>query len=671
MTNEQMKYVQPENPFLTREGTQLHTAEDLGISEETLVSGRHEEIREDLTELAISVLPGNNLAVAVLTVDGQSATGVDIEDPNSQGAHALQLAVWKAYSEYRAPIAKAVVVTRASDAELCTHCMDVLERYAANPDLWVVDAEGTVIEENIEPTQYIQNHKNEEPGPIDDSQATDNNKSQNRAGNNTTETGKSGFESEATRESSTVGDGNLDVEYIHITGKTYHIKRKKLNTTFCGQNPQNHDYRASDQKPDLLEPCQMCIGEGGVTKVEEQKAELRHKISELVSGVRGETNDPDVFSIEEMESLIEAVPAEFVDFEKTAKEIRYQLSQSIAGVSDSPESPGTFDRSQMRSIFSAITEGDVIPLETHLFAYTSKGNLRTLPARSVKLQHRGGVGEAVFDPDGDASIKSMFTGSPRDRGFAFTSQGKVHRFNLNRALETDSRYISFSEILNVEPDESVEAVLTGTDIQEQEYIATVTRDGYIKRTSTAAFENIHSGGIRATRLAEGDEFRGVTWTSGSDDLLIETSGGMAIRFSEEEEVRPMGRTARGVGGIKLDDGDEVIDLQRISSDSSELSTITKNGYGKRTAISKYQRQARYGRGLIDIVTDDRNGPVVSVSTPSEDYSMMILSRTGRVIHIPVDEISVSGRNTKGVILMRLKNDESVVDTAVVRDQQLQ
>ncbi len=186
-----------------------------------------------------------------------------------------------------------------------------------------------------------------------------------------------------------------------------------------------------------------------------------------------------------------------------------------------------------------------------------------------------------------------------------------------------------------------------------------TRNGYVKRTAGEEFDNILSTGIIAADLEEGDELVDVEVTDGSQDLVIATEGGMTIRF-DEAEVRAMGRNARGVNGIKLQEGDAVAGLVATDEgDEQALLTVTENGYGKRTLLSEYRTQSRYGKGLIDIKTGERNGPVTAVKAVDDDDQLVLMSERGQIVRTRVDEISTVGRNTMGVIVMAVEDGDAV------------
>jgi DNA gyrase subunit A len=221
-------------------------------------------------------------------------------------------------------------------------------------------------------------------------------------------------------------------------------------------------------------------------------------------------------------------------------------------------------------------------------------------------------------------------------------------------------------IIDLDDGEESTAVVNTDDIDDG-YLAMATEGGYVKRTAVSAFENVHSGGIRAVRLEEGDSLVDVEVTPGDGDLLIGTRQGMTIRFAESD-ARPMGRSARGVNGIELEGDDRVAGLVAAESDDDRhLLTVTKNGYGKRTPLSEYRQQSRYGKGLIDIKTDARNGPVCSINAVSGDDGLVIMSESGQIMRTHVGEVSEVGRNTKGVVVMRLEETDRVAGVDVVTD----
>jgi DNA gyrase subunit A len=193
----------------------------------------------------------------------------------------------------------------------------------------------------------------------------------------------------------------------------------------------------------------------------------------------------------------------------------------------------------------------------------------------------------------------------------------------------------------------------------------MSEQGYIKRTQLSEFTNINSSGIRALTLEEGDELVGATITRGDGDLLIATAQGKAIRF-DESDVRPMGRTARGVHGVKLRDGDVAIGFVDIPAGHEGcVLTVTENGYGKRTDVGEYSQQSRNGVGLINIKQNDRNGLVAQVLSTSPESDIILMSRKGKMMRLESNDISKQGRNTQGVRVMRLDGNDSIASMEVI------
>jgi DNA gyrase subunit A len=193
----------------------------------------------------------------------------------------------------------------------------------------------------------------------------------------------------------------------------------------------------------------------------------------------------------------------------------------------------------------------------------------------------------------------------------------------------------------------------------------VTRNGYVKRTCCSEFENILSTGIIAAKLEDGDELIDVDVTDGTGDLVIATEAGMTIRFSESE-VSEMGRSARGVNGIKLQGDDKVAAMVATDDDDPRsLLTVTEHGFGKRTKLDEYRTQSRYGKGLIDIKTDDRNGRVSTAKAVTDEDHLVIMSEQGQIMRIRAGDVSQVGRNTKGVTIMGLEDDDRVASVTVV------
>ena len=305
-----------------------------------------------------------------------------------------------------------------------------------------------------------------------------------------------------------------------------------------------------------------------------------------------------------------------------------------------------------------VTREDLIPEEDVVVVVTESDYVKRMPLAEFDQQHRGGKGIIGVRPKDGDRVSTAFQANTHDYLLCFTNQGQVYRLKVFEIPEMGrtARGTSAVNVLDLDDGEEITAVVNAADLEGDRYLAMATRGGYVKRTAVDAFENIHSGGIRGIRLEEGDALADVELTDGEMDLVIGTRQGMTIRF-DENEARSMGRTARGVNGIKLTGDDEVAGLVAThGGDDRDLLTVTRNGYGKRTPLTKYRKQSRYGKGLIDIKTDERNGEVVAINAVSEADGLVIMSDKGQIMRTQVAEVSEVGRNTKGVVVMRLDED---------------
>ena len=297
---------------------------------------------------------------------------------------------------------------------------------------------------------------------------------------------------------------------------------------------------------------------------------------------------------------------------------------------------------------------------------TEDDYIKRTPLSEFRAQNRGGKGIIGADPKEGDRVSTVFQANTHDYLLCFTNHGQVYRLKVYDVPEMGrtARGTSAVNVLDLDDGEEIESVVTTDDLNAGEYLTMVTREGYVKRTPVSAFENILSTGIIATKLEDGDALTDVVMTDGSQDLVIATEGGMAIRF-DEDEVRPMGRTARGVHGIDLEDDDRVVGVTAVSEDSQWTLTVTKNGYGKRTEIDQYRVQSRHGKGLIDIKTDDRNGPVCSIGTVCPGDHVVAMTGSGQIMRTPVEDVSVVGRNTMGVIVMDVEEGDRMANVDVV------
>jgi DNA gyrase subunit A len=316
-------------------------------------------------------------------------------------------------------------------------------------------------------------------------------------------------------------------------------------------------------------------------------------------------------------------------------------------------------RTRIVEDYGTVTHEDLIPDEEVVVVMTENDYIKRMPAGQFDPQGRGGkgiIGTKLKDGD---HVSAVFRANTHDYLLTFTNQGYVYRLKVYEVPEMGrtARGKSAINLVDLDDGEAITAVVATDDLTDEECLTMVTRDGYVKRTCASEFENIHSGGLIATRLEDGDELVDVAVTDDDGDLLIGTQQGMAIRFPKEE-AREMGRSARGVNGVDLQ-GDDAVAGVVAATDDADLLTVTENGYGKRTPMSEYSTQSRYGKGLKDIKTNERNGRVTAIESATADDDLVAMSDTGQIMRTPVGDISTVGRNTMGVKIMALEDGDGI------------
>ena len=319
-------------------------------------------------------------------------------------------------------------------------------------------------------------------------------------------------------------------------------------------------------------------------------------------------------------------------------------------------------RTEIADNIADIDIEDMIAPEEMVVTVTHGGYVKRNPKNLYKAQRRGGRGITGAATHEEDFVAQLFVASTHDTLLMFTSKGRAYTkkvWEVPQAGRT-AKGKAFVNLLPLQEDERVVALLPVRDFSEGAFVVMATRRGAIKKTSLAAFGNIRVSGIIALSFADKDDLVAVRITEGSSDLLLGTRNGWAIRF-REENVRPMGRTARGVRGIKLRDGDEVVGMGVVPREGvATLLTVCEKGYGKRTPTADYPTKNRGGKGVITIKTSDRNGKVVALRIVTDDDDLMIITDGGKLIRMPVAGIPTIGRNTQGVRLIRLEEQERVV-----------
>jgi DNA gyrase subunit A len=309
---------------------------------------------------------------------------------------------------------------------------------------------------------------------------------------------------------------------------------------------------------------------------------------------------------------------------------------------------------------------DLIAEEDMVIAITRSNYIKRLPVTAYREQRRGGIGVMGMELKEDDYIEHLFVASTHDYVLFFTNVGKVYRLKVHE-LPLGSRQSKGRAIQNLLPfrqGEQVRAVIQTRDFKEAEYLVFGTKKGVVKKTKLEAYNTpLKADGIIAIKMRESDELIGVRHASGSDDVLMVSRKGQAIRF-HETDVRPMGRDASGVQGMRLRAGDEVISIN-IASAGTDLMVVTENGYGKRTRIEEYPVKGRGGIGVKTVQLTDAKGTLVGARVVRDGYQVMLISNGGTVIRIPVDDVKRLGRATQGVIVMRLREGEIVSALAPV------
>jgi DNA gyrase subunit A len=327
------------------------------------------------------------------------------------------------------------------------------------------------------------------------------------------------------------------------------------------------------------------------------------------------------------------------------------------------EQYGDQRRSEIIEIHDDLTDEDLIPVEDLVVTISRGGYAKAQGLDSYQAQRRGGRGRAAAKVKGEDFIEKLFVANSHDSLLCFTSRGKVYWlkvYQLPRASRV-ARGRPMVNLLPLDSDERVNAVLPVRSFDADKYVFMATSTGTVKKTSLNAFSRPRANGIIAVDLRDEDRLVDVAITDGDSDILLFASSGKAARFPESR-VRAMGRTAAGVRGIKLAEGHELIALLIIDtqSDVDKVLIATQNGFGKRTPLCDFPRHGRGGQGVIGIQTSDRNGRMVGAIQVSDNDEAMLISSGGTLVRMRVDGISVQSRNTQGVRLIRLGEDDRLV-----------
>ncbi|MGG2113669.1 DNA gyrase subunit A [Lysinibacillus pakistanensis] len=366
---------------------------------------------------------------------------------------------------------------------------------------------------------------------------------------------------------------------------------------------------------------------------------------------------------QELQVLIAELKAILADEAKIVDIIRTEILELKERFNDKRRTEITSGGLEM------IEDEDLIPVENSVVTLTHNGYIKRLAANTYRSQKRGGRGVQGMGTNEDDFVEHLMNTSTHDTILFFTSKGKVFRAKGYEIPEfgRTAKGLPIVNLLNIEKGEKVTAMIrVGSFDDEEAYFIFTTKTGITKRTPISQFANIRTNGLIAISLREDDDLISVRLTDGDKQVIIGTRDGMLVRF-QEDDIRSMGRTAGGVRGIKLRDGDEVVGMEIIEP-GQEILVVTEKGYGKRTSEEEYRLQSRGGVGLKTMQITDKNGPMVAVKTVDGSEDLMLITINGMLIRMDVNDISLIGRSTQGVRLIRLGDDELVATVAKVEKE---
>ena len=315
---------------------------------------------------------------------------------------------------------------------------------------------------------------------------------------------------------------------------------------------------------------------------------------------------------------------------------------------------------EIQEVLDEIDIEDLIEEEDCCYTLSNLGYVKRMPTSVYRTQKRGGRGISAQNLKEEDFVKNLYVASTHDLLLFFSNTGRLHRrkgYQIPEAGRT-ARGTAIVNILPLEPEEKITAVVLTRDMDEDSYLVMVTKNGTVKRIAMQTLQTNRKGGIRALTLDEGDELISVMKTTGSDRIILATRQGMAICF-DENDVRPMGREAAGVRGIKLMEDDCVVGAN-VATEGKELLTVTEHGFGKRTKLTEYRTQTRGGKGMRNYGLTEKTGLVAAAQVVDENDDIMLIENSGVIIRMAASDINVYGRSAKGVIVMRLDPENRVI-----------
>lgn len=364
----------------------------------------------------------------------------------------------------------------------------------------------------------------------------------------------------------------------------------------------------------------------------------------------------------EILKIIEYLKSVLADEKIVKKIVKEELSEI-------KEKYGDERRTEIVPETKEITLEDMIASEEMVITISHSGYIKRNPLKLYRSQRRGGKGMIGMETKEEDFVEHLFVASTHDYLLFFTNNGKVYWLKVYEVPEAgkQAKGKAIINLLQLSTDEKLTTVLPVSKFEEGRYVVMCTKMGVIKKTALSAFSNPRAGGIIAVTIDKGDSLVAAGLTDGKKEILIGTKKGLGIRFNEDD-VRDMGRTARGVRGIDLQKGNEVVGME-IVKDNSTIMTIAENGFGKRTELDEYRLQSRGGKGIITIKTTERNGDVVGILQVSDDDEIMMITAHGKVIRLKLKSIRTIGRNTQGVRLFDLGKEDKIKDVALLAEKE--
>ena len=365
----------------------------------------------------------------------------------------------------------------------------------------------------------------------------------------------------------------------------------------------------------------------------------------------------------ELQALIAELLSILANEDKLLEIIREELLEVKTRFEDKRRTEITSGGAEM------IEDEDLIPVENSVLTLTHNGYIKRLPANTYRSQRRGGRGIQGMGTNDDDFVEHLLNTSTHDTILFFTSKGRVFRKKGYQVPEFSrtAKGLPIINLLGVDKDEKVTALIPVEEFEADKFLFFATRDGVVKRTPISAFANIRSNGLIALTLRGDDELIGVKMTDGNENIAIGTRDGMLIKFNEKD-IRTMSRIAGGVRGIRLREGDITIGMDTVR-EGDEILVVTEKGFGKRTAEAEYRIQTRGGYGLKTLNITERNGLLVSMKTVDGTEDLMLITINGILIRMDIHDISLIGRSTQGVRLIRLGEDELVATVAKVEKEE--